>query len=70
MQLDNDLHNHAARSLKERHLTEDYDSAVLYEPMGSMTFLCASKRPAERTYFERSRSQKPQIRSSVSSNSS
>lgn len=30
-QMDNDLHNH------------DYESAVLYEPMGSMTFLCASK---------------------------
>lgn len=30
-QLDNDLHEH------------DYESVVLYEPMGSMTFLCASK---------------------------
>jgi len=30
-QMDNDLHEH------------DYESVVLYEPMGSMTFLCASK---------------------------
>lgn len=30
-QPDNDLHDH------------DYESVVLYEPMGSMTFLCASK---------------------------
>lgn len=29
--MDNDLHEH------------DYESVVLYEPMGSMTFLCASK---------------------------
>lgn len=30
-QMDNDLHDH------------DYESVVLYEPMGSMTFLCAGK---------------------------